>query len=214
MCDGTERIKPFFRSFFVCLNKRLNKNQSFLQPSMKTTMRTSLLVTLLTLACVSAQAAEYPIGKPIEKNGLEVAAVYLQPVEMDPPGMMRAAAESDIHLEADIHATADNSNGLPEGAWAPYLNIRYKLQKQGSDQVISGEMMPMVANDGPHYGDNVKLDGPGKYTLVLTVGSPESGKMTHFGRHVDKETGVAPWFQAFEQQYEFVFAGTGKKGGY
>ena len=22
-------------------------------------------------------------------------------------------------------------------------------------------LMPMVANDGPHYGDNVKLFGPG-----------------------------------------------------
>ena len=28
--------------------------------------------------------------------------------------------------------------------------------------------MPMVANDGPHYGDNVKLAGPGKYTLKLS----------------------------------------------
>ncbi|HRL22698.1 iron transporter [Alcaligenes sp. SDU_A2] len=178
-------------------------------------IRRPLLLTALTVMLTgTALAAEYPIGQPVQKNGLEVAAVYLQPVEMDPPGMMRAAADSDIHLEADIHATADNPNGLPEGAWAPYLNIRYVLRKQGSDTVIAGDMMPMVANDGPHYGDNVKLNGPGKYTLVLTIASPESGGMNHFGRHVDKETGVAPWFQTFEHQYEFVFAGTGKKGGY
>src|SRR5690606_8655554 len=114
----------------------------------KTMMRKPILFSMLALSLAgSALAAEYPIGKPVEKNGLEVAAVYLQPVEMDPPGMMRAAAESDIHLEADIHAITDNRNGLPEGAWAPYLNIQYKLQKQGSDTVIAGEMMPMVAND-------------------------------------------------------------------
>lgn len=162
----------------------------------------------------SVFAAEYPIGKPAEVNGLEVAAVYLQPVEMEPAGIMRPAKDSDIHLEADIHATADNKNGLPEGAWAPYLNIQYALQKQGSDKVLKGDLMPMVANDGPHYGDNVKLDGPGKYTLVFTVGSPDTAPHNHFGRHVDKETGVAPWFKTFEVKYEFVYAGTGKKGGY
>lgn len=174
-----------------------------------------LLAILMGAGCaMSAVAAEYPIGAPSERNGLEIAAVYLQPVEMDPPGMMRDAKDSDIHLEADIHATADNENGLPEGAWAPYLNIRYVLQKKGSDKVQQGGLMPMVANDGPHYGDNVKLEGPGKYKLTFIVGSPETGEMNHFGRHVDKETGVAPWFKTFEVQYEFVYAGTGKKGGY
>ena len=175
----------------------------------------SLLVALAGVGLASsALAAEYPIGQPQDLNGLEVAAVYLQPVEMEPGGMMRAAKDSDIHLEADIHATADNTNGLTEGAWAPYLNIQYALQKKGSDTVIKGELMPMVANDGPHYGDNVKLEGPGKYELTFVIGSPESAAGNHFGRHVDKETGVAPWFKTFELKYEFVYAGTGKKGGY
>ena len=70
---------------------------------------TSLFAAPLLLVAVplGLQAAEYPIGSPQITAGMEVAAVYLQPIEMDPPGMMRAAAESDIHLEADIHATAD-----------------------------------------------------------------------------------------------------------
>ncbi len=175
----------------------------------------SLFVVLAGVGLAStAVAAEYPIGQPQYRNGLEVAAVYLQPVEMEPAAMMRAAKDSDIHLEADIHATADNSNGLPEGAWAPYLNIQYVLQKKGSDTVVKGDLMPMVANDGPHYGDNVKLEGPGKYQLTFVIGSPESAAGNHFGRHVDKETGVAPWFETFEVKYEFVYAGTGKKGGY
>lgn len=173
----------------------------------------SILVLGAALA-FPALALEYPIGEPAEQGGLEVAAVYLQPVEMDPPGMMRDAKDSDIHLEADIHALADNPNGLPEGAWAPYLNIRYTLQKVGSDKVLQGDLMPMVANDGPHYGDNVKLEGPGKYKLTFEVASPEANKMNHFGRHIDKETGVEPWFKPFTVDYEFVFAGTGKKGGY
>lgn len=171
-------------------------------------------LTLGVVLAFPALSAEYPIGKPVEHAGLEIAAVYLQPIEMEPAGMMRPAKESDVHLEADIHATADNKNGLPEGAWAPYLNIKFKVQKVGSDKVIEGDFMPMVANDGPHYGDNVKLDGPGKYKLTFYIASPEANKMNHFGRHVDKETGVAPWFKPFEVNYDFVYAGTGKKGGY
>jgi uncharacterized protein involved in high-affinity Fe2+ transport len=52
--------------------------------------------------------------------------------------------------------------------------------------------------------------GPGKYKLVLHIAPPGS----HFGRHVDKETGVGPWFAPFDVQYEFTYAGTGKKGAY
>lgn len=179
----------------------------------------SLLGALLT---TSAIATEYTIGEPSTLNGMEVAAVYLQPVEMEPEGMMRPAAKSDIHLEADIHATADNVNGLPDGAWVPYLNVKYFLQKVGDKTIQSGDLMPMVASDGPHYGDNVKLSGPGQYRLTFWVGSPDSkhasdhGKhnANHFGRHIDKETGVAPWFKPFELKYDFVYAGTGKKGAY
>ncbi|MEI2387055.1 iron transporter [Breoghania sp. JC706] len=170
-----------------------------------------LAAGLMAMAfAVPAQAVEYPIGEPQEAGGLEVAAVYLQPIVMEPAGMMNPAAESDIHLEADIHALADNKNGLAEGEWAPYLNIEYTLTKEDSGETKSGPLMPMVANDGPHYGDNVKLMGPGKYKLTFKVSAP--GK--EFGRHVDKETGVAPWFEPFTTEYEFVFSGVGKKGGY
>ena len=74
--------------------------------------------------------------------------------------------------------------------------------------------MPMVANDGPHYGDNVKLQGPGKYKMTLVIAPPTANKHNMFGRHVDKETGVGPWFQPVTLTYDFVFAGTGKKGAY
>ena len=161
----------------------------------------------------AATAAEYPIGEPQNAGGMEVAAVYLQPIEMDPPGMMRATAQSDIHLEADIHALADNTNGFAEGEWVPYLVISFELTKDGGE-TIKGDLMPMVASDGPHYGDNVKLMGPGKYKLRLNIAPPSANKNAHFGRHTDKETGVAPWFESFTTEYEFVFAGIGKKGGY
>lgn len=177
---------------------------------------------LFTLVCAAgaialmkpAAAKEYPVGAPQKKYGMEISAVYLQPIEMDPPDMMRPAIQSDIHLEADIRAAKDNKNGFAQGDWIPYLAVAYELTKLDTGESHKGRFMPMVASDGPHYGDNVKMMGPGKYRLILTVAPPSESKDAHFGRHADKETGVAPWFTTFTAEYEFTYAGIGKKGGY
>ena len=177
-------------------------------------------VACALLGCVllawgsTASALEYPIGKPQQMAGMQIAAVYLQPVVMEPEGMMRDAKDSDVHLEADISALASNSNGFAEGSWVPYLVVGYELTKKGSSEVLKGDMMPMVANDGPHYGDNVKLAGPGQYHLKLTIAAPSANMHAHFGRHIDRQTGVGPWFKPFVAEYDFTFAGIGKKGGY
>ena len=174
----------------------------------------ALLGLSLVALALQASAAEYPIGKPTIKGGMEIAAVYLQPVKMDPDGMMLDAAKSDIHLEADIHALANNPNGFEEGAWIPYLVVKFEVSKIGSDYKLAGEFMPMVANDGPHYGDNVKLAGPGKYKVKYTVLPPSANPHSHFGRHTDRATGVRPWFKPIDVEYEFTYVGIGKKGGY
>ena len=182
-------------------------------------MTLSRLIAAGTLAAAlsPAFAAETPIGKPHVEGGMEVAAVYLQPIEMEPPGMMREAKLSDIHLEADIHALGNNVNGYSEGTWIPFLLVKYQLTKQGSGEVITGDMMPMVASDGPHYGDNVKLAGPGKYHVKYTVyapNAPENAMGMHYGRHTDRATGVRPWFKPVTLEWDFTYAGVGKKGGY
>jgi len=182
----------------------------------KMTQRGFALVCAAGLICAggAAMAKEYPIGKPQQKFGLDIAAVYLQPIEMDPPDVMRPAAQSDVHLEADIKAAKDNKNGFAQGDWIPYLAVSYELTKLDDKQTLKGDFAPMVANDGPHYGDNVKLFGPGKYELSLTIIPPDENTHVHFGRHTDKETGVAPWFKTFTLEYEFTYAGIGKKGAY
>jgi periplasmic iron binding protein len=164
----------------------------------------------------TATTKEYPIGKPhtVQAAGMEVAAVYLQPVEMEPAGMMRPAKDSDVHLEADIKALKGNKNGYAEGDWIGYLGVKYELTKLDDGKSIKGDFMAMVANDGPHYGDNVKLMGVGKYKLKLTISPPGGSHGAHFGRHVDKETGVAAWFKTFSVEYDFIYAGAGKKGTY
>ena len=139
----------------------------------------SALALYATLA-TPALALEYPIGTPQQRAGMEIAAVYLQPIEMEPEGMMRKATESDIHIEADIHALANNPNGFEEGAWMPYLLVRYEVSKIGGDYKVAGDFMPMVANDGPHYGENIKLAGPGKYKVKYTILPPSENQAGAF----------------------------------
>ena len=181
---------------------------------MLSTQKILSALALSAALAAPALAIEYPIGVPQQRAGMEVAAVYLQPVEMEPEGMMRKASESDIHIEADIHALANNPNGFEEGAWIPYLVVKYEVTKLDSNQKVSCEFMPMVANDGPHYGDNIKLFGPGKYKVKYTILPPSANPHAHFGRHTDRLTGVRPWFKPFEVENEFTFVGIGKKGGY
>jgi len=130
---------------------------------------------------------------------VEIVANYLVGIEMAP--MMPSMAHGDdvIHLEA-VHATADNVYGYPEGAWIAYLTIAYTLEKQGSSWKASGTLQPMTAKDGPHYADNVKMDGPG--TTRCAFKPPEANG---FYRHTDRETGVPAWWQPFAETFTFVY---------
>lgn len=168
------------------------------------------LAVASALSATAVRAVEQPIGEPFEINGMEVAAVYLQAVKMEPmmPGM---DADKDVHIEADIHALKGNANGFGEGEWVPYLGITYELKKVGGTWTTAGHFHPMVAADGPHYGANVKLDGPGKYHVIYHISPPA---YQGFYRHFDKETGVGQWWQPFSVEWGFTYVGTGKKGGY
>ena len=42
------------------------------------------LAALTAILPATALAVEYPIGTPQQRNGMELGAVYLQPVEMEP----------------------------------------------------------------------------------------------------------------------------------
>ncbi|WP_406676790.1 iron transporter [Neomoorella carbonis] len=147
---------------------------------------------------------EYPIGDEKEVEGLKIAAVYFQPVAMEPAGAGLAPDKADIHLEADITATPDNKTGFGVGEWVPYLNVKYKLKKLDNGQVVEGTFMPMNASDGPHYGANVKMLGAGKYELTYIVESPEK---QGYALHTDKETGVEGrfWKKPVEVKWEFNF---------
>lgn len=184
---------------------------------LKNVTRTAMTASLLARFTIPAQALEYPIGATQNMAGMDVAAVYLQAVDMRQDGHMKKASETDIHLEADIHASCNNPNSFPKGTWKPYLPVKHKLTKPTSGKVIKGGTIPMMGSDGPHYGNNIKLKGSGKYKVKFTVYSPsapENSIISHFNHHADRATGVPPRFKPFEAEWEFTHAGIGKKGGY
>ena len=130
---------------------------------------------------------EFPLGDEIIVGPLQVAGVYFQPVDMEPAGTGGLpASQADMHLEADISAIEGNDLGYGAGDFVPYLTVKYIAEKKGGKK-IEGSFMPMSASDGPHYGNNVKLDGPGDYRITFIIENPEK---QGYLLHVDKETGV------------------------
>jgi uncharacterized protein involved in high-affinity Fe2+ transport len=149
----------------------------------------------------AAPFREYPIGET-EQRGMHIAAVWLPPVQME--GMELPQDANVIHLEADIHALEGNVNGFGRGAWIPYLSVRYEIiPVEAGKGAVTGEFMPMVAKDGPHYGATIEMPGPGKFRLVYHIDPPSKNG---FGRHSDPVTGVAAWWDAFKVEFDFDYA--------
>ena len=159
------------------------------------------------LAVAPADAREYFVGGPVKEQDMEIVANYLIGVEMAPMPMagheMAMQHDGDmIHLEADIHATADNPHGYADGAWIPYLTVSYALKKDGSDWISAGKLVPMTAKDGPHYANNVMMNGPGQYHVTYQIEPPAPDA---FGRHIDKQTGVPDWWKPITVSFTFKY---------
>ncbi|MDR0826673.1 MAG: iron transporter [Desulfovibrio sp.] len=150
----------------------------------------------------SAGFEEFPLGDEQLVGPLQIAGVYFQPVDMEPASMGGLpAAKADMHLEADISAAEGNNLGYGVGDFVPNLTVKYLIEKKGG-KVIEGNFMPMSASDGPHYGNNVKLDGPGDYKITFIVDNPEK---QGYLLHVDKKTGVPGrfWKEPLKASWDF-----------
>lgn len=127
---------------------------------------------------------EQPLGDEVHVGPLVVGGVYFQPVDMEPE-MGTPAAESSMHIEADIAAADNNDLGYGVGDFVPGLTVDYSIKDKSGTAVQEGTLMPMNASDGPHYGLNLpKLDA-GTYDVTFTI-KPPSGWLLH----TDKTTGV------------------------
>lgn len=148
---------------------------------------------------------EIPMGDSLEKEGMEIAGVYFEASELFPHEKAGVKVEdADIHIEADIKANQDNKTGFGVGEWIPYLTVNYVMKNLDNGQEFSGTLMPMNAQDGPHYGANVKMPGAGKYKFHISIESPEK---QNYLLHIDKGTGVEGrfWTKPVEAEWEFPY---------
>ena len=186
----------------------------------------AMLVVVLSLALAgSALAApaekpgesgfaEIPIGEEIQVGPYNVAAVYFQAVDMVPAGKNPSKEESDMHLEADIHLQPTYAIaygfGSGENIWPAYLSVKYQiLDAQGKTVVMEGNFMPMNADDGPHYGANIKKGlKVGRYKLKFIIAPPSDYLL-----HTDPETGVPAkekandYFQTHTAEFDWNYTG-------
>jgi uncharacterized protein involved in high-affinity Fe2+ transport len=194
-------------------------------------MKIRMLMVLLMAVCVAAAFAgggkqgegtrpasmvnpgeeagfeEFPLGDDFALGPLNVAGVYFQPVDMIPASAGLPASESDMHMEADISA-AENDLGYGVGDFVPNLTVQYEIIRSTGEKV-EGTFMPMNASDGPHYGANVKLPGPGgpgTYTVRFLIQNPEA---QGYVLHVDQETGVPGrfWGAPLEAKWTVDYVG-------
>ena len=147
-----------------------------------------------------AHVEVHSIGAPIDMNGLKIEPHYLTGVEMG--AMPTGAAKDEIHLEVDVHATKTEAHGFPEGAWMPYLTVKYVLTKTGSSFKTGGALRAMTAKPGPHYAANVEMAGPGTYDLSYEISPPPADALA---LHAGKEIGVPPWWQPFTVHWKFKY---------
>jgi len=174
------------------------------KPSTEGPQSTAPPAPVPSTAAKPAGFREYPIGDEVFKNQMRIAAVWLPPIAME--GMPAALAGGDvIHLEADIHATEGNANGFAKDEFVPYLKIRYAITAADGGAVIhQGELMPMIARDGLHYGASLAMPKVGAYQLTYSIEPPSAGGL---GRHSDPITGVAPWWEPFEVAFDWDYPG-------
>ena len=157
---------------------------------------------------------ETPIGEEVDVEPLHIAAVYFQPVDMEPVGKGLAKEDSDCHLEVDLSYLA-NDLGFEEGSWPAYCEVSYTIlnsdgvtmnaqgaPEEGLDK--TGTFMVMNADDGPHYGANIQLPDAGDYKLQVSIKSPAE---SDYLLHVDEETGVEGRFWTEPITAEFDWEG-------
>jgi uncharacterized protein involved in high-affinity Fe2+ transport len=145
---------------------------------------------------------EYPIGDDQVLGPLNVAGVYFQPVDMEPAGNSLPAAQSDMHIEADISAAEGNDLGYGVGDFVPNLTVTYEIEDSTGKLMQEGAFMPMSASDGPHYGANIAIGPAGTYVIRFIIENPEA---QGYLLHTDAETGVEGsfWKEPLVAEWEF-----------
>jgi len=105
---------------------------------------------------------------------------------------------ASLFLAVDVRAQKGNKNGFAAGEFIPYLSVSYRVRRQEGGDAGQGDLHPLITREGMRYGNNLKLPGPGAYTITVTIEPPVK---VGFGRHTDLETGVSRWWSPFQVEW-------------
>ena len=119
---------------------------------------------------------EQPLGDDVHVGPLVVGGVYFQPVDMEPT-MGVPAAEASMHMEADIHAAADNKLGYGAGDFVPALTVTYTIKDKVTgietniEKKVNGvDCKAGEINDIPAWIDkDLKIQSPPKYYYAMAA---------------------------------------------
>lgn len=139
------------------------------------------------------ESEDIKIGQTVT-NGMEINAVYIPHMIKVAPNE-RGGQNGNIHLEADIHATKDNTFGFHEGEWIPYLTIAYEIHNLDTHEKINGQLYPMVAGDA-HYASNILIPKSGNYELTYEISPPD------LSRHTED---VKEFYDSMKLKWKFNF---------
>ncbi|MBJ7553831.1 iron transporter [Marinomonas spartinae] len=104
-------------------------------------------------------------------------------------------------------ANAYNPNGYITNDFIPFCKVTFEVKKVGTSWHQSFIAPMRLTQTGPEYGQATVLDGAGQYQWTVHYQSPRANG---FYRHIDKATGVAPWWKPFDLTYSFSLDSQGK----
>lgn len=147
-------------------------------------------------------AADYYIGEPVVKENLQLSPAYLRGIEMEPMPADMSMDKDAIHIEIDIHATDKETHGFGPDEWIPYLGVTVTVENEDGTYTETKDLHAMQAIDGPHYANNFAMKGPGTYKVTYVIEPPSTNG---FIRHIDKATGVPPWWPPITASWTFTY---------
>src|SRR6185312_12646133 len=150
------------------------------------------LSSILAFAVV-APAMAAPLGEPVHREGLVIAASAETGITLDRTTNIMAAGPDAIFLVADVRAAKDEAHGFAEHSFMPYLSISYSLTKDGAPTFKqAGLLYPAASKSGPRYGGAAQLAGPGTYQVTYIISPPSTRGLY---RQTDKAGGVPDWWK-------------------
>ena len=113
----------------------------------------------------------FPIGvlQEMKQEQFTAELFYLKPYPLGLEAATLEPKQADIHLRACVRAAEGNTLGLKDKELIPGLTLSYTLTKLETKEQLTGTLFALENEEGPCYGDNLKLPGTGTYKCEFTL---------------------------------------------